>query len=61
MITAMEIEMLASLLARAGVNQIEAQWCNRILDRLRAAALEQGAKAALEQKKDDQDFTDAQP
>ena len=47
MITLREVEMLASLLQRAGVNQIEASWANIVMDRLRAAA----AAFELEQKK----------
>lgn len=48
-----EVEMLAGILSRAGVTQIEAIWCNGILDILRRIALEQQAKDALEQKKGD--------
>ena len=55
MITLQEVEMLAGLVMRAGVNQIEAAWANAILDRLRAAALEQQAEAAPEQRKGGQD------
>jgi isopropylmalate/homocitrate/citramalate synthase len=40
-LTLAEVEMLANLLARAGVNQIEASWANSVLDGLRAIALEQ--------------------
>jgi len=36
MITLKEIELLASLLSRAGVTQIEAIWANMILEKLRA-------------------------
>lgn len=46
MITMMEVEMLAGILLRAGVNQVEAAWCNGVLDKLRAAA----AAAELQQK-----------
>ena len=46
-LTLMEVEMLASLLTRAGVTQIEAAFANAIMDRLRALA----ARAELEQKK----------
>jgi hypothetical protein len=55
MLTIQEIEMLAGLLQRAGVNVYEMTWANSILERLRAIALEQQAKIAREQKKDDQD------
>lgn len=55
MITSLEIEMLASVLARAGVNQIEAQWCNGLLDRLRALALEQQAQKALGEQGEEKD------
>jgi len=61
MITSQEIEMLAGLLQRAGVNVYEMMWANSILEKLRVSALEQQTKAALEQKKDDQDTTDTQP
>jgi hypothetical protein len=54
MLTIQEIEMLAGLLQRAGVNVYEMTWANSILERLRAIALEQQAKIAREQKKDDQ-------
>jgi len=40
MLTIQEIEMLAVLLARAGVNQFEAAWANSVLDRMRALAVE---------------------
>ena len=43
MITVQEIEMLAGLLQRAGVNQYEAAWANMVMDKLRALALEQEA------------------
>jgi len=49
MLTTQEVELLAKLVMRAGVNPIEAVWANAILDRLRALALEQQAQAALEQ------------
>jgi len=45
MLTIEEVEMLAMLLQRSGVTPIEAAWANSILNRLRAAALEQQAKA----------------
>jgi len=35
-VTLQEIELLASLLARAGVNQIEAMFANNVLNKLRA-------------------------
>jgi len=38
MLTVQEVELLASLVMRAGVNPIEALWANATLDRLRAAA-----------------------
>jgi len=38
MITLQEVELLAMLLARAGVNQIEAVWANEFLNRLRELA-----------------------
>lgn len=40
MITLQEVEMLASLLARAGVTEIEAVWANTTLGKLRKLALE---------------------
>ena len=50
MITLQEIELLAGLLKRAGVNQYEAIWANGIMDRLRAEA----AKAELKKQEDAQ-------
>lgn len=50
-LTVQEVEMLAGLLARAGINQYEAIWANAIMDRLRTEA----AKGELEGKKDDTD------
>lgn len=41
MITRDEVELLAALLARAGVNQYEAAWANAIMNRLRALAAAQ--------------------
>ena len=40
-ITPKEVEMLARLMARAGVNEYEAAWTNSVLDKLRALAAEQ--------------------
>lgn len=39
-ITLQEVELLASLLARAGVSQYEAIWANAFLERLRQMARE---------------------
>ena len=45
MLTREEVEMLASLLTRAGVNVYEAAWANAMLDKLRVlASLEQAKK-----------------
>jgi len=53
-LTLIEIEMLAGLLQRTGVNVYEMTFANSILDRLRAIAaqdiLEQQAKGMPEQK-----------
>jgi len=38
MLTREEVEMLANLLARAGVNAYEAAWANVVLDKLRVLA-----------------------
>lgn len=38
MITREEVELLATLLARAGVTQIEALWANNVLNQLRVLA-----------------------
>ena len=38
MLTREEVEMLASLLTRAGVNAYEAAWANGVMDRLRVLA-----------------------
>jgi len=51
MITIQEVEMLAVLLQRAGVNAYEMIWANAILDRLRAEA----ARTTLEPKEDIRD------
>ena len=52
MVTLQELEMLASLLARAGVTNIEAAWANDALNRLRQMAqaekLRLKAEAALD-------------
>ena len=40
MISPQEVEMLAELLSRAGVNKFEALWANGILQRLRELAIE---------------------
>ena len=45
MITVQEVEMLAALVQRAGVNPYEAAWANAILDRLRTLAQAQQKKA----------------
>lgn len=50
-ITVQEIELLAALLQRAGVNVYEMMFANSILDRLRAAA----AAAELQQKQTKED------
>ena len=47
MITLEEVELLAVLLQRAGINPYEAYWANSIMDRLRAVA----AAAELERQK----------
>jgi len=38
MLTREEVEMLASLLTRAGVNVYEAAWANGVMDKLRVLA-----------------------
>jgi len=50
MLTSEEVELLATLLARAGVNAYEAAWANTILDRLRVLA---AAQAKAQKKKKD--------
>lgn len=52
MLTREEVEMLAGLLARAGVNAYEAAWANVMLDKLRVLA-------SLEQAKEKQEDTQA--
>ena len=47
MITLHEVELLAALLARAGVTEIEAMWANVVLGKLRKLAIE------AQEKKDD--------
>ncbi len=44
MVTSQEIELLFSILARAGVTQIEAWFLNSVLDRLRIMVAEQKIK-----------------
>ena len=45
MLTREEVEMLAALLARTGVNVYEAAWANVVLDKLRVlASLDEQAK-----------------
>ena len=52
MITVADVELLAALLQRAGVNPYEAFWANAKMDKLRAEA----ARAELEaQKKEEGD------
>lgn len=45
MVSIQEIELLAGILQRAGVSQIEAIWLNDVLNRLRVEALERAAEA----------------
>ena len=52
MVTLSEIEMLAALLTRAGVNAYEAAWANNLMDRLRVLA--GPADAQKKQEKDTQ-------
>lgn len=51
MITMEELELLFSLLARAGCNQIEARWANQIMNKLRMTV----TKAQLKEKTEDGD------
>jgi len=51
MLTHEEVELLAGLLARAGVNNYEAAWANVILDKLRVLA---SLDAQEKQEKDTQ-------
>lgn len=51
MLTREEVEMLASLLTRAGVNIYEAAWANGVMDKLRVLA---GLDAQKKQEKDTQ-------
>ena len=57
MLTGEEVELLATLLARAGVNAYEAAWANTILDKLRVLAAAQ-AKAQKKQEEDTQATAD---
>jgi len=50
MITTQELELLAQLLARAGVNPYEAAWANQFLDRLRSMVLTAEAESRAEAK-----------
>jgi hypothetical protein len=45
MVTPNDIELIAMILQRASVNQIEAQWINMKLDGLRALAAQSQAEA----------------
>lgn len=45
-VTLEEVELLANLLTRAGVNPYEAQWANNVMNKMRAIA----AGAALSSK-----------
>lgn len=49
MLTREEVEMLANLLTRAGVNAYEAAWANAMLEKLRVLAAAQ-AKAQKQEK-----------
>jgi len=51
MLTREEVEMLAALLARAGVNNYEAAWANVVLEKLRVLA---SLDAQKKQEKDTQ-------
>ena len=51
MLTREEVEMLASLLTRAGVNVYEAAWANGMMDKLRVMA---SLDAQKKQEKDTQ-------
>lgn len=54
-ITKTEIELLASLLTRAGMTQIETIWANSVLDRLRvivAGPTQQELQTALKEAED---------
>ena len=48
MFTLQEIEMLAGLVSRTGVTQIEAMFANNLLDRLRAVAQGLGEAASVD-------------
>ncbi len=54
MLTVQEVELLAGILARAGVTQIEAIWVNGVLNRLRELA-KLSAVASREQLKEERD------
>lgn len=49
-ITPQEIELLAQILQRAGVTQIEAMWLNALMDRLRMLASPPPESKADEEK-----------
>lgn len=49
MVTLQEIELLAGILQRAGVTQIEALFLNSVLGRLRATAVEHEQLLALKE------------
>ena len=45
-----EIELLATILQRAGVNQVEAAWVNGLLNKLRLIAQEEESEPELSAK-----------
>jgi hypothetical protein len=49
-ITKEEVDNLAYLLSRAGVNPVEVMWANAMLDRLRALAAEMSAPKPKKEK-----------
>jgi len=55
-ITPQDVELLAQLLSRAGVNQIEARFANNCLTELRALVTQEAARQALkENEKEEHD------
>lgn len=58
MLTREEVEMLAGLLARAGVNTYEAAWANVVLDKLRVLA---SLDAQVKEKQDTDTQAPAEP
>ena len=61
MFTLQEIELLAGLLSRAGVTQIEALFANSLLERLRAAAQGLAEAASVDSRESEANQAERHP